>query len=104
MQAIVTKFLPPTNHRGARIVASAQAGRMVLPWRDELDVSENHYQAMRAFVERWAWDEGRAWVTGVLPSGEYCHVAVVDPRMEDEDEEDELTAAEYLAARPPITY
>lgn len=36
MQAIVTKYLGPTNHRGARIVAKAQAGRKVYAWQDDL--------------------------------------------------------------------
>jgi hypothetical protein len=38
MQAIITKYLSATNHRGARVKASAQAGSLTVGWDDGLDV------------------------------------------------------------------
>jgi hypothetical protein len=41
-QAIVTKYLPPTNHRGARMKATTDSGSTVVPYRHELSIVENH--------------------------------------------------------------
>lgn len=71
-QAIVTKYLGPTRTRGARIVARAQAGRKIYAWDHALDVAENHVSAAKLFADSWGWT-GK-WRSGVLPSGEYCHV------------------------------
>ena len=70
-QAIETRYLPPTNCRGARVVAQCDAGRLVLPWRDNLDPVENHHAAAEALRERLGWyvkliggstQQGYAWV------------------------------------------
>ena len=63
-QAIETKYLGPTNSRGSRVVASAQAGRLTLPWDDALDVTENHRRAALALAERYGW-----WATGWIGGG-----------------------------------
>ena len=55
-QAIETKYLGPTNHRGARIVAKCDAGRKVVPWEYELDVPENHALAACALAKSLGWD------------------------------------------------
>ena len=51
-QAIVTKFLGPTNSRGARIVARAQAGKITVSWDHSLNVDANHTAAARALAEK----------------------------------------------------
>lgn len=66
MQAIVTKYLPPTNHKGARVVAKAAAGRLVVHWDHSLNVADNHAAAARALVEKLGW--GGRWIAGGLPS------------------------------------
>ncbi len=51
-QAIATKWIGPTNHRGSRVKAYAECGLSVtIPWDDALDVAQNHHAAARAFVE-----------------------------------------------------
>jgi hypothetical protein len=54
-QAIETKFLGPTNFRGPRIVAKAEAGRIVVPWDHALNPAENHARAARALAVKLGW-------------------------------------------------
>jgi hypothetical protein len=80
MQAILTKYLGPTNFRGARIKASAQAGSVTVPWDYELNVEKNHQQAAEALCEKLGWRRptdfrySRALVSGALPNDDYAHV------------------------------
>lgn len=72
-QAIVTKYFGPTNFRGARVKASAQAGSITISWDHALNADENHTAAAKAFAEKMKWDG--AWSGGALPSGSgYCYV------------------------------
>lgn len=68
-QAISTRYLSPTNTRGARIVASAEAGRKIYDWNHELDVYANHAAAALKFAQAWGW-EGE-YVGGGTAEG-YC--------------------------------
>jgi len=54
-QAIETRYLGPTNFRGSRVVASAQAGSMTVPWDHALDVADNHAAAARALADKYGW-------------------------------------------------
>ena len=54
-QAITTKFLGPTNFRGARIVAKAQAGRRTVAWDDALDAQANHARAAEMLAKHYGW-------------------------------------------------
>lgn len=72
MQAIITKYIGPTNTRGARIAASAAAGRIYLDWDDALNADDNHALAARFFAQKYQW--GGKWAHGVLPSGDHVHV------------------------------
>lgn len=54
MQAIETKFLGPTNTKGARIKASAQSGSVIVPYEYQ-GVDEEHDQALRALVTKLEW-------------------------------------------------
>lgn len=65
MQAIVTKFLGPTNHRGARVTARSETLRLTVPWDDALDVEKNHAAAAAAFAHAHGWHG--SWVGGGLP-------------------------------------
>jgi hypothetical protein len=72
-QAIVTKYLGPTNHRGARVKATAQAGSVTVEWDHALSVDENHDRAADAFVAKFAWVGWEAQLpklhAGALPDG-----------------------------------
>jgi len=57
MQAIVTKYLGPTNTRGALIKATAQAGAVYLSWDYALDTSANHRAAALALADKFKWSE-----------------------------------------------
>jgi len=68
-QAIVTKYLGPTNYRGARVKATAQAGSVTLSWDHALGIDENHDAAAMALAKKFGWDENHDLVTGGHPSG-----------------------------------
>ena len=95
MQAIITKYLCPTNFKGSRITAKCEAMRITLSWDDALNPQENHIAAASelckriddrntarygagcnttAFRGRWALPK----VCGQIHSGEYAHVFVGD--------------------------
>jgi hypothetical protein len=71
-QAITTTFHGPTNYRGARVTAKADAGRITVAWDYSLSVCDNHAAAARALVDRLAW--GGRWVGGSLPGSGYVFV------------------------------
>lgn len=66
-QGIQTKYLGPTNARGARVKVWAQAGSMIVSWDHALNPEDNHAAAARAYAERWGWT-GR-WIGGATPDG-----------------------------------
>lgn len=76
MQAIVTKYLGPTNYRGSRIRASAQAGSVTIGYDDALDTEDNHRAAAKALMVKYGWDEhSRIIGSGGLPDGRgNCYV------------------------------
>lgn len=61
-QAISTKFIGPTNTRGSRIKASAQAGSMTFPYDHSLSASMNHAAAAKKFADKYEWNG--VWVGG----------------------------------------
>ena len=75
MQAITTRYLPPTNHKGSRIVAECAARRMYVAWDYALNVDDNHAAACRALAAASQWTE-RGWVGGVVKSGDFVWVRV----------------------------
>jgi len=67
-QAITTRYLGPTNNRGARVVARSASGhRFVMHWDDGLGQSENHAKAAMALAHRLQW-HGR-WSQGGTKDG-----------------------------------
>lgn len=54
-QAIVTKYIGPTNHRGARIKATAFAGSITVPYAYELGIPAAHEAAARALADKFGW-------------------------------------------------
>jgi len=76
-QAICTKYHGPTNYRGSRVTASAQAGRLTISWDDALDVDANHAKAAEAFRAKLGWSGTLRG--GALPKGDgYCFVLCDD--------------------------
>jgi hypothetical protein len=70
-QAIATKFIGPTNHRGARVKAYCQAGEFTMPWDYALGVEDNHRKAATFLLDRLGWDGnyhgGAMWhITGYV--------------------------------------
>jgi len=74
-QAIVTKYHGPTNSRGSRISATAEAGRVYMGYRHELDIAENHAAAARMFALKFGWLASSDYVMGGTGDG-YVFVAV----------------------------
>lgn len=81
MQAIRTRTKGPTDHNGQRVIATAEAGRITVPWDHSLDHYNNHLHAARALADKLDWrmpqyswrggmlpDGSRAWVTFHVPS------------------------------------
>ena len=54
-QAITTKYLAPTNHRGARIKATAAAGSITVSWDYSTNSVYNHYEAAKALANKFDW-------------------------------------------------
>lgn len=57
MQAILTKYLGPTNYRGSRIkaMASSRGPYVVLPWDYGLDQTGNHDAAAAELAAQLDW-------------------------------------------------
>lgn len=61
-QAIETHFVGPTNYRGSRVIAKADAGKLVWGWDYRLNPDENHTAAARMLAEKLGWDG--VWIGG----------------------------------------
>jgi hypothetical protein len=66
MQAIETKYLGPTNHRGARIKASCHAGQVTISRDCAMNIDDNHRAAARALITKLGWFG--SWVSGEIAS------------------------------------
>lgn len=72
MKAISTKYLGPTNHRGGRVVASAEGvSSVTIPYDHSLDAYGVHEKAALALCRKYGWS-GRL-VGGGTRTG-YCFV------------------------------
>ena len=87
MQAIVTKYLPATNTKPSRIKAQCARGSITVSMSYESGIDGEHVAAAKALcskfiaedVKKYASDPasnpwGKPFVTGCLPSGNFCHV------------------------------
>lgn len=76
MQAIQTRYLGPTNNRGARIKAWAQAGCITISYPYELSGQACHRAAAEALALKCEWDTpfyGKL-LGGQLKNGDYVFV------------------------------
>jgi hypothetical protein len=76
MQAIQTRYLSPTNSRGARIKAWASAGSVTISYPYELSGQAVHRKAAEALTEKLGWVQPNyePLLGGCLPNGDYCFV------------------------------
>ena len=72
MQAIVTKYIGPTNHRGARIKATASAGSIIVSYEYGTDTTGAHRVAAVAFCKKFDWPFDH--IAGGLPDGSLAWV------------------------------
>lgn len=54
-QAIITKYLGPTNFRGSRIKAKCYGGSVTVSYRCELNTDQNHLEAAKALQAKMGW-------------------------------------------------
>jgi hypothetical protein len=66
-QAITTRYIGPTNHRGSRVKATAAAGSIIMGWDSSLGSDENHAKAAEALANKFKWRG--AWFGGGMPNG-----------------------------------
>ena len=69
MQAIHTRYLPCTNTRGSRVVATAMGQRVTVEYRSEFDSPINHARAARALVARNGGMWFGKWAMGETKTG-----------------------------------
>jgi len=55
---VFTKYIPPTNTRGARIAVKQGFTTMRVAWDDAIDVQANHAEAVFAFLREHRADLG----------------------------------------------
>lgn len=54
-QAIITKYLGPTDYRCSRVKAKCQAGSVIVSWDSNLGTNENHTAAATLLAQRFGW-------------------------------------------------
>lgn len=78
MQAIITKYIGPTNTRGSRYKATAAAGSVTVSANYSLGIVGNHTRAAEALARKLGW--AGHWVGGGSPDDTgYVFVCVSHP-------------------------
>lgn len=75
-QAIHTQWLGPTNFRGSRVKAKADAGSITIGWDHALNIDQNHAAAAVALADKLGWNH--RWVGGSIHGSGYVFVALED--------------------------
>jgi hypothetical protein len=73
MQAIQTRYLGPTDTRGARIKAWAESGSVTISYPHELSGQAVYRAAAQALADKYGWKS--QYLGGQLPNGDYVFVA-----------------------------
>lgn len=68
-QAIVTKYLGPTNFRGSRIKANASAGSVTVSYNPAMNSEDNHRAAAEALARKFDWLDNATLHGGGMPDG-----------------------------------
>jgi hypothetical protein len=80
-QAILTRYLGPTNTKGSRVRATAQAGSVTIAWNDEADTDANHRIAAEFLASMYGWLRKNRLEGGALPDGKsYAFVLIELPK------------------------
>ena len=66
-QAIQTTWFGPTNRRGSRIIAKADAGRVTVPWDYSRGIEGNHRMAAETLAVKLGWECDIPLIGGSLP-------------------------------------
>ena len=66
-QAITTRYIGPTNHRGSRIKATATAGSVTIEYDPALNIETNHDEAAKTLADKFKWRGW--WYGGGMPDG-----------------------------------
>lgn len=74
MQAIQTRYLRPTDTKGARIKAWAEAGSVTIPYPHELSGQAVYRKAAQLLADRFGWNY--KYLGAQLPTGDYAFVPV----------------------------
>jgi hypothetical protein len=74
MQAITTKYLGPTNHRGSRIKARCNAGSITIPFDYSLNTEGRHKKAAEALIKKLKWENVVILGSGFNHKEEGVHV------------------------------
>lgn len=88
MQAITTKYLPPTNFNGARIKAKCAAGSVTVGYYDcekQQDGYTPHHYAAIVLLVKLGW--GGRWLAGSTDTGN-VYVCIPGSRSCDKGEPD----------------
>lgn len=73
-QAIRTKYLPPTDTRGARIRAVAESGTVTVPYDYGAATSRDvHFRAVARLCAALGWPAA-GWIGGSLADGSFAWV------------------------------
>jgi hypothetical protein len=88
MQAILTRYLCPTNTVGSRYAAYCDAGRLVLSADYSVDFAGNHLRVAKALRDLLGWQR-YALQGGQFDSGEFAWCIVgIDNMIEAEGKND----------------
>lgn len=77
MQAILTKYLGPTDHRGSRIAAWCDGGRLTIPFPYGKNDEDAFRMAAEALRDKLFGPDGHL-IAGATPEG-YVFVFCPDP-------------------------
>lgn len=75
-QAILVKYLPPTNHKGSRIKASCAAASVIVPYQSEFSPDENYSRTAVYLLAKLGWDTMNTIRGGQLKNGDVVFVLV----------------------------
>lgn len=78
LQAIVTKYIGPTNHRSARIRATCSATSLCVAYDHSLGLEENHAAACHALTSKLGWNG--VYIQGGMPDKIGGYVFVCSPQ------------------------
>lgn len=81
-QAIMTAYHGPTNTKGSRVSAKAEAGRVTRHWDHALNSDENHCAVASALAFKLDWSG--LWIGGGMARGDvYVWAGDVRPDAEE---------------------